>query len=55
MAQATTPPARALARLMVAAFAAVVMFLVLMVGAIGIADPADSSGVVNPTPAAAAP
>lgn len=55
MAQATISPARALARLMVAAFVGVVLFLVLMVGAIGVADPADSSGAVTPTPVAASP
>ena len=39
---------------MVAAFAAVLMTLVLTVVAVGIADPADSSGAATPTPAATA-
>ncbi len=44
MAQAPVTPALALARLMVVAFAAVVMTLVLTINAVGIADPAAPSG-----------
>ena len=55
MAQANVSPARALARLMVAAFAAVLMTLFLMVGAVGVADTADPSGAASTAPAAAVP
>ncbi len=53
-AQATVTPARALARLMAAAFAAVLITLVLTVVAVGVADPADPGGAVT-RPAAATP
>lgn len=44
---ATVTPARALARLMVAAFCAVLLTLFLMVGAVGVADTADPSGAAT--------
>lgn len=55
MAQATTNPARALARLMCVAFAAIIMMLVLSVGAVGVADSADPTGATPTPPAAALP
>lgn len=53
MAPATVTPARALARLMVAAFAAILLTLFLMVGAVGVADTADPSGAATVSPAVA--
>ena len=56
MAQAATvTPARALARLMVVAFLAVVMTLVLTINAVGIADPGTPSGAAPAGASAAAP
>ena len=51
---ATVTPARALARFMVVAFAAVLMTLVLTVVAVGVADPAVPSGAATTVPAASA-
>jgi hypothetical protein len=50
---ATVTPARALARFMVVAFAAVLMTLVLTVVAVGVASPVNPSGAAPATPTAA--
>ena len=48
-------PARALARLMVAAFVVIVLTLLLTVGAVGVAGPGDTPGAAADTTAAASP
>lgn len=44
MAASNVSPARALARLMVAAFAAIVLILALLVGMVGVGDPVEPAG-----------
>lgn len=51
----TVTPARALARLMVAAFVAILLTLVLTVGAVGVTGPGDAPGAAADTAPAAAP
>ena len=51
-ARANVSPAKALARLMIAAFAATLLTLLLLVGMVGVGDPVDASGA--PTTAAVA-
>ena len=47
-ARANVTPAKALARLMIAALAATVLTLLLLVGMVGIGDPVGASGATAP-------
>lgn len=53
-ARANVTPAQALARLMIAAFATIVLTLLLMVGMVGVSDPVDATGA-TPTAAVSGP
>jgi hypothetical protein len=55
MVPATVTPARALARLMVAAFLAILLTLLLTVGAVGVAGPGDTRGAAADATATATP